>query len=144
MKNKLGFKVFTLEKSYFPRTEWTPEPGMDEAAKLASLREYIAEKEGQQTLAYDQDKLLTEVLIKEGFKLTYKAVKREDFLENTVYDVTDGEREAVVCLDPSLTDTTVNGLRELIDKKVVVIERALDTTKKWNLHGRLGEMFRAF
>lgn len=139
-----GFKVFTLEKSYFPRTEWTPEPGMTEAEKLASLRAYIAEKEQQQTLDYNRDKLLTEVLIKEGFMLTYKAVKREDFTENDVFDVTDGEKQAVVCLDPSLADSTVAKLRELIDKKVVVIERALDTSKKWNLHNALGERFRAF
>jgi adenine-specific DNA-methyltransferase len=139
-----GFKVFTLQKSYFPRTEWTPVVGMSEEEKLASLRAYIAEKESQQTFDYDRDKLLTEVLIKEGFKLTYKAVKRADFTDNEVYDVTDGNKQAVVCLDTSLNDKTVRQLRKLIDKKVVVIERALDTTKKWNLHNSLGEKFRAF
>lgn len=139
-----GFKVFTLEKSYFPRTEWAPEPGMDEAAKIASLKAYIAEKEQQQKLDLDADKLLTEVLVKEGFMLTYKAVRRDDFPDNNVYDVTDGEKTAVVCLDPTLADATVKQLRQLIDKKVVVIERALDTTKKWNLHNSLGERFKAF
>ncbi len=140
----LGFKVFTLEKSYFPRTEWTPEPEMTEDEKIASLRAYIDEKEKQLRINFDSDKLLTEVLIKEGFKLTYKTTKHPDFAENEVLNITDGEKTAVVCLDETLTDATVEQLRKLIDSKVVVIERALDTTKKWNLHNSLGEKFRAF
>ena len=140
----LGFKVFVLDKSYFPRTEWTPAPEMTEEEKIASLQAYIAEKEQQMRIDFDRDKLLTEVLIKEGFKLTYKAEQITDFPENVVLMVTDGEKEAIVCLDDSLADSTVNQLREMIDDKVVVIERALDTTKKWNLHNSLGEKFKAF
>ncbi|MFN0139346.1 MAG: site-specific DNA-methyltransferase [Pyrinomonadaceae bacterium] len=140
----LGFKVFTLEKSYFPRTEWTPVPEMSDEEKITSLRAYIDEKEKQLKIDFDRDKLLTEVLIKEGFKLTYKAEKIAEFTENEVLKVTDSEKEAVVCLDETLSDATVEQLRKLIDNKVVVIERALDTTKKWNLHNSLGEKFKAF
>jgi adenine-specific DNA-methyltransferase len=139
-----GFKVFRLETSYFPRTEWTPPPELTEEEKIASLKVYIAEKEKQLTLDFDRDKLLTEILIKEGFKLNYKYQRVAEFAENEVLKVADGEKAAIVCLDPALADTTVEGLRKLIDSKVIVIERALDTTKKWNLHNSLGEKFRAF
>lgn len=45
--NQLGFKVFTLSKSSFPRTDFTPDPTKNEEENLALFHDYIKEKESQ-------------------------------------------------------------------------------------------------
>lgn len=42
--NQLGFKVFTLSKSSFPRTDFTPDPTKNEEENLALFHDYIKEK----------------------------------------------------------------------------------------------------
>lgn len=43
--NQLGFKVFTLSKSSFPRTDFAPDPTKNEEENLALFHDYIKEKE---------------------------------------------------------------------------------------------------
>lgn len=81
-----GFKVFRLEKSYFPRTEWSP-VSTDEQKNIESLKAYIAEKVRQMNLDFERGKLLTEILLKEGFKLNYTAEKLPEFVRNEVLKV---------------------------------------------------------
>jgi len=143
LKN-LGFKVFKLEKSYFPRTEWSPNPEATEAENVQSLKDYIAAKEAQLRIDFDRDKLLTEILLKEGFKLNYTVKPYEAEKANEILHVSDGEQEALVCLDTSITNETVEHLKTHKDLKFICLERGLDTTKKWNLANFLGEKFKAF
>ncbi|MGI8466882.1 MAG: site-specific DNA-methyltransferase [Pyrinomonadaceae bacterium] len=180
----LGFKVFRLEKSYFPRAEWNPDPDASEAENVQSLKDYIAEKEARMLIDFDRDKLLTEILLKEGFKLNYKirnarevsvnsatdevsvnntsggentltAVRvsdnnEEDTLtavrvsDNKILRASDGEKEALICLDDTIEPETVEYFKTRKDLKFICLERALDTTKKWNLANSLGEKFKAF
>ena len=143
LKN-LGFKVFKLEKSYFPRTEWSPNPEATEAENVQSLKDYIAAKEAQLRIDFDRDKLLTEILLKEGFKLNYTVEPYEAEKANEILHVSDGEQEALVCLDTAITNETVEHLKTHKDLKFICLERGLDTTKKWNLANCLGEKFKAF
>ena len=62
--NQLGFKVFTLSKSSFPRTDFTPDPTKNEEENLALFHDYIKEKESQLTLVFNEEELITEILIK--------------------------------------------------------------------------------
>ena len=140
----LGFKVFRLEKSYFPRTEWSPDPAASETENVASLKQYIAEKESQLHIDFDRSKLLTEISLKEGFKLNYTALPYVAISTNNVLHVSDGDKEALVCLDDSIAPETVEHFKQAKDMKFVCLERALDTTKKWNLANALGEKFKAF
>ncbi len=140
----LGFKVFQLESSYFPRTEWSPNPEADEAENVLSLKQYIAEKESQLHIDFDQSKLLTELLLKEGFKLNYTARAYEAVRTNNVSHVSDADKEALICLDESIAPETIEHLKTHKDLKFICLERALDTTKKWNLANNLGEKFKAF
>lgn len=142
--NQLGFKVFTLSKSSFPRTDFTPDPTKNEEENLALFHNYIKEKESQLTLVFNEEELITEILIKQGFMLTNKLEKQASFTQNTVYWATDGKKEAYITVDANLNDETVEYFMQHTDKKFICIERALDTTKKFNLKEKMQEKFFAF
>lgn len=142
--NQLGFKVFTLSKSSFPRTDFTPDPTKNEEENLALFHDYIKEKESQLTLVFNEEELITEILIKQGFMLTYKLEKQNSFTQNSVYWATDGKKEAYITVDANLNDETVEYFMQHTDKKFICIERALDTTKKFNLKEKMQEKFFAF
>lgn len=142
--HETGFKVFKLTPSHFPRAQFAPDPNADETANLANLEAYISEKERQLFNSFDEEHLLTEVLIKRGFKLNYLATDASEFTQNKVLWVEDDEKKAYVCLDSKLEDETVEYLINHPDRHFICLERALDTTKKWNLKHAMGNLFFAF
>ena len=142
--DQLGFKVFTLCKSSFPRVDFAPDPEKTEEENLALFQEYVAQKEHQLTLAFNEDELITEILIKQGFMLTYKLELQSQFKQNKVYKVTDGFKTAYITVDSLLHDETADYFMEHTDTKFICIERALDTTKKFNLKNKMQEKFFAF
>lgn len=140
----LGFKVFKLQKSNFPRVEYAPDPEKSDEENIEALKKYIREKEGQLTLAFDRDELITEILLKNGFKLNYTLTKQEQFTKNEILFATDGDKETLVCLDGDLNEETVEYFKKNTEQKLIVLERALDTTKKWNLKHYMKDNFKAF
>lgn len=142
--DQLGFKVFKLSKSSFPRVDFAPDPEKNEEENLELFYKYLETKEQQMTLAFNEDELITEILITRGFQLTYKLEKQESFTQNTVYLATDGIKTAYICVDSQLYDETVNYFMEHTDTKFICIERALDTTKKFNLKKKMEDKFFAF
>lgn len=142
--NQLGFKVFTLAKSSFPRTDFAPDPEKSEEENLALFHKYVAEKEQQLSMGFDDQQLITEILISRGFMLTYKLEHKTIFTENTVYFASDGIKEAYICVDNTLSDSTVDYFMQNTDTKFICIERALDSTKKFNLKNRMQDKFFAF
>ena len=139
----LGFKVFKLVKSNFPRVEWAPDVDKTDEENIASLKKYIADKEAQLVKAFNRDELLTEILLKKGFQLNYKADKQDQFKKNEILLATDGIKETLICLDVAIDAETVEHFKKYTDKKFICLERALDTTKKYNLKHYLGDMFNA-
>lgn len=142
--NGLGFKVFKLVKSNFPRVEWAPDVEKTDEENIASLKKYIADKEAQLVTAFNRNELLTEILLKNDFQLNYKADKQEQFKKNEILLATDGIKETLICLDVTIEADTVEYFKKHTDKKFICLERALDTTKKYNLKHYLGDMFNAF
>ena len=140
----LGFKVFKLQKSNFPRTEFAPDPELSEEENIELLKKYINDKESQLVTVFNRDELITEILLKNGFKLNYTVTKQELFKKNEVFLATYGEKETLLCLDINISDETIEYFKTNISQKLIVLERALDTTKKWNLKHYLGEKFIAF
>ena len=139
----LGFKVFKLAKSNFPRVEWAPDVDKTDEENIASLKKYITDKEAQLVKAFNRDELLTEILLKKGFQLNYKADKQDQFKKNEILLATDGIKETLICLDVAIDAETVEHFKKHTDKKFICLERALDTTKKYNLKHYLGDMFNA-
>ncbi len=140
----LGFKVFKLQKSNFPRVEFAPDPEKSEEENIELLKKYIKDKEAQLVSAFNKDELITEILIKNGFKLNYTLTKQEEFKKNEILFATDGDKETLICLDVIIADETVEHFKTNTDQKLIVLERALDTTKKWNLKHAMGDKFNAF
>lgn len=148
-----GFKVYRLHKSNFPRCEFKPDSAASDAENVAGLRRYIEEKEAAFFLTLDpngEQAVFDEVLLKNGFQLHYTRTRREDFANNTVFEVRDPLRTALVCLawNESIHDATIKRLRELSDNGerpfFICLERTLSTTSKWNLKHFLGNHFNAF
>ncbi len=140
----LGFKVFKLVKSNFPRVEFAPDPEKTDEENIELLKKYISDKEAQLVTAFNRDELMTEILLKKGFNLNYTAEKQEQFKKNEIYLATDGEKETLICLDVTIEMETVEYFKKHTDKKFICLERALDTTKKYNLKHYMGDMFNAF
>ena len=143
-KNNLGFKVFKLQKSNFPRVDFAPDPEKTEAENIELLKTYIANKELQLVNAFNKPELLTEILLKNGFNLNYKLGLQTQFASNEVQLASDGEKETLICLDVVINADTVDYFKTNTDKKFICLERALDTTKKYNLKHYLGDKFNAF
>ena len=143
-KSGLGFKVFKLVKSNFPRVEFAPDPEKTEEENIKLLKKYISDKEAQLVSAFNRDELITEILIKNGFKLNYTLTKQGEFKKNEILFATDGDKETLICLDVIIADETVEYFKANTAQKLIVLERALDTTKKWNLKHYMGDKFKAF
>jgi len=140
----LGFKVFKLHKSNFPRVDFAPNPELNEAENIELLKKYIADKESQLVNAFNKEELLTEILLKNNFTLNYTTIPQEQFTKNEILFATDGDKETLICLDVSIAPETVSHFKAHTDTKFICLERALDTTIKYNLKHYLGDKFNAF
>ena len=146
----MGFKVFKLKKSSFPRAEFAPDPLKTDEENLELLENYISKKEAQLVTVFNKEELISEILIKNGFQLNYKLEKQSQFQKNEIYLATDpyhsynSEKQVLICLDVTIAAETLEYFKTHIDKKLIVLERALDTTQKWNFKHYLGENFKAF
>lgn len=137
-----GFKVFTLQKSAFPRADFAPDPDATEADQLAALKAFIAAKEASLFNTLDPQAVRDEVLLKCGFQLDVQLTPITEVTANPLYRARDQKtppREAIVCFDSHLDTTTLEWLRQQKGHRVIVLEAALDTTAKWNLHHQLGD-----
>jgi len=142
--DQLGFKVFTLAKSSFPRNTFAPNPDKSEEENLELFHQYVKLKEQEVTMPFINDELITEILISRGFMLTYKIEPQPMFNDNTVYLASDGVKKTYICVDSELKDSTVEYFMQHTDTKFICIERALDSTKKFNLKNKMQDKFFAF
>jgi adenine-specific DNA-methyltransferase len=140
----LGFKVFKLAKSNFPRVEFAPDPDKTEAQNIELLKQYIREKEATFHMKWERETVLDEVLLKNGFMLDYTLTPRPEFTKNEVFLAKDAHKESLVCLDQNLDLATVDHFKTHPEHFFIRLELALDTTKKWNLKHHLGEKLKTF
>ncbi len=94
-------------------------------------------------MAFDQEDILQEVLLKNGFMLDVQTEPLADFTDNAVFRARDSRKEATVCLDYDLKEQTIAKLKGM-EGIFICLEQALNTTKKWNLHVEFGERLVAF
>ena len=137
-----GFKVFTLQKSAFPRADFAPDPDANEATQLTALKAFIADKEASLFNTLDAQAVRDEVLLKCGFQLDVQLTPIAEVTANPLYRARDTQtpsREAIVCFESHIDTTTIEWLCQQKGQRVIVLEAALDTTAKWNLHHHLGD-----
>ena len=135
----VGFKVFTLATSLIPENLFTPDPSKSKKENLEALELHIAKSKQKLIADHNDNELLYEAMIKDGFDLNFKAEKLPDFTKNQVLKVTDGHKEALVCFDQALKDETIKALEVHKDKRFICLHRAVDTTKKWGLDKIFGD-----
>jgi adenine-specific DNA-methyltransferase len=135
----LGFKVFKLAPSFFPENLFSPDPEKSEEENIEAYNAYLEKAKQQLSFSFDEFELLYEILLKDGFRLTFKAEELKEFGDNKVLKISDGEKEALVCLDTAMADSTLKNLEKYKDSRFICLERAVDTTKKWNLKNIFGE-----
>lgn len=143
--HQTGFKVYHLAQSRFPRVTFQPDPGKTTEENVAALKAYINEKEASMLMVFERDAVFDEVLLKQGFKLTYTREKQSAFAHNDVFLVRDAStgRETLICLDSFLDDNTVAHFKTERDMPFICLERALNTDKKWALKHYLGERLKS-
>ena len=139
----LGFKVFKLGKSHFPRVEFTPDPDKTEEENIELLKQYIREKEGTFHIQWEREAVLDEVLLKNGFMLDYTLIPHPEFKKNDVFLAKDAHKESLICLDASISPETVDHFKKHNEHFFICLELAIDTTKKWNLKHHLGDKLKA-
>jgi adenine-specific DNA-methyltransferase len=142
-----GFKVFTLEKSAFPRSDFAPDPDATEAMQLEALKAFIADKEASLFSTLDAQAVRDEVLLKCGFQLNVQLTPIAEVAANQLFRANDQQtppRQAIVCFEPSLDTSTLEWLGHQKGHRVIVLESALNTTGKWNLHHQLGDGLTVF
>ena len=139
LADSLGFKVYKLAKSNFPRVEFAPDPDKTEAQNIELLKQYIREKEATFHMKWERETVLDEVLLKNGFMLDYTLTPRPQFTKNEVFLAKDAHKESLVCLDQNLDAATVDHFKTHPEHFFICLELALDTTKKWNLRHHLGD-----
>ncbi len=142
--DSLGFKVYKLNKSFFPRVEFAPDPDKTEAENIELLKQYIRDKEATFHIQWERETVLDEVLLKNGFMLNYTLTRRPEFVKNEVFLAADAFKQSLICLDPDIDAATVDYFKTHKDVFFICLELALDTTKKWNLRHQLGDKFKAF
>ncbi len=138
-----GFKVYQLTTSHFPRTTFQSDFDKTEAENIAELKRYIKEKEAQLHQLFEPLEIQDEVLLKNGFRLNYQLADAPEFKDNTIKMADDGEKQALLCLDTKLKQSTVDRLIKT-PQPFICLEVALTTTDKWNLRQHLKHMFVAF
>jgi adenine-specific DNA-methyltransferase len=151
---ELGFKVFNLMKSNFPRIEFAPDIERTEEENIELLKTYIREKESQMYNDFSKNDIITEILLKNGFELNYRVSetveikgKRSDSTNDTSQIIelyTDGTKQIWLCMEEYLLAETVAHFCKNKTVKFICLERALDTTKKYNLKNKMGANFVAF
>jgi adenine-specific DNA-methyltransferase len=142
--NISGFKVYKITGSNFPRIEYAPDPEKTEAENIELLKEYIKAKENTLTMTYDKERIIDEVLLKNGFMLNYTKKPVAELTDNEVLHITDGNKEALICLDKEINKSTVKYFMKNRDLPFICLELSLNTENKMNLDHFLGEKFIAY
>lgn len=142
-----GFKVFKLEKSVFPRNEFTPDPNMSFEQNILELKGFIDQKEKSLFDTQLPEDVRDEVLLKCGFKLDVELEPISEVADNTVYLVRDNRgvsSEAIVCFDTNLSPKTLGWLGQQSQARIIILEAALDTSIKWNLANKASQKIICF
>jgi adenine-specific DNA-methyltransferase len=130
--NDLGFKVLRLEGSAFQ--SWKPYSGED-SPKLESLFDRF---ESPLVDEWNQEDLLIEILLLEGYPLDSQITPLDAFAENKIQRVNSEfcAHDLFVCLDESINEHTINQLDFKEQDIFVCLDTALSDEAKAQLADR--------
>ena len=132
LKGKLdiGFKVYRLAQSNIEA--YKPTTGSDQQSLLNALdameKQVTPLRDGLDlNNSSDIQKLLTEIMLRQGFALDSRIEKTSSLANNTVYRITDEARPIVlhVCLDNEIKSETVKNISFEENDKFVCLNSAI-------------------
>ena len=125
----LGFRVFKLAPSNYK--QWQSIDSTDAEAYTKQLTFFT----NPLVEGWSPDRVVWEIVIKEGYGLNTTIKLLEKIKENTVWQVTDPDREQsfLICLDNTLHPSTLSALPLMKDHIFVCLNKALDDTLAANL-----------
>jgi len=132
LKDKLdiGFKVYRLAQSNIEA--YKPTTGSDQQSLLKALdameKQVTPLRDGfDLNNSNDIQKLLTEIMLRQGFALDSRIEKTSSLANNTVYRITDEARPIVlhVCLDNEIKSETVKNISFEENDKFVCLNSAI-------------------
>jgi adenine-specific DNA-methyltransferase len=131
----LGFKVFKLAPSNYVENNFDFDPEKSEDENTEAFEAYLA-KAKQKSLfpkAASED-VVYENIVKEGFSLNSK-IEKAQIGKNTFHQVTDGDKQMLICLDAKIESATVKKFAEdgFKGKTIIALDDALSDTDKANL-----------
>ena len=130
-KGDIGFKSYELSKSNY--RQWNTITDKDDEQKLKTQMQLFLEK--PLVDGYDEESVVYEVLVKEGFSLNSQVSQSviPGKLGIKVWQIIDGERRMFVTFAKKLTQEQAGSLG-LVEKDIFVcLDSALDDTTKVNL-----------
>ncbi len=143
-KGDTGFRVYRLTDSHFPENLFKSDPDKSDADNMAALQAHL--ETASQTSLFKEDELadiITEISLKNGYGLFFTLEQIKDFKGNTVYRLSGNGKDALLCLDETLKDTSIETLAaDHAEDQLIVTKRALDTAKTWTLQNAFGDNLR--
>ncbi len=140
-----GFRVFKLTHSNFAENLFTPDEDKSDAENMKALETHLTE--ATQMRLFDADEfnnLVTEISLKNGFGLFYQLEAMTEFEHNKIYRLHGNDKNALLCLDNSLHDNSVENLKTFKEEQLIVSSSALDTSKKFSLKTKFKGNLRVF
>jgi adenine-specific DNA-methyltransferase len=125
----LGFRVFKLAASNYK--QWTREGINDAQSYIAQMEMFL----NPLLAGWTAENVIYEVAIKEGYGLNCRIEKIESVKENTIYRVTDPDKEQkfLICLDDAIKLDALKPLNLAASDLFICRDVALDNTTGANL-----------
>lgn len=129
IKNKLGFKVFKLQKSNYK--EWDDYDGTD----VRQLEAALGDHESPLVDGWKEENLLTEILLMEGFPLDSKIAEVEQYNKNKINNLSSDfcDHQLWVCLDDKVEKETIDKLEIGENDIFVCLDSAITDQNKARL-----------
>lgn len=133
--NVNGFKVFKLDKSNYADNNFEFDPEISEEENKAAFLEYLNKVRQVNFFEKTQElDVVYENIIKEGLSLNSK-IQKTKIAESGVYQIADGEKQLLICLENKISSKTIKELTQPAykGKLFICLDNALDDTTKANL-----------
>ena len=130
-----GFKVFTLSPSNYPENKFVFDPSKPQKEQQKEFIAYLHKAKQNELFDKENDtSIVYENIVKEGLSLN-SVVAKVSVGKNTMYQVTDGQQQLLICLEDKLAPDTVKELTDKSrkDKLFICLESSLDDTTAANL-----------
>lgn len=126
-----GFKVFELDKTVFRKWQAPQNGDTEELKEQLKLFKHKIDED------VEDEEIIFEILIKQGFSLNSKIEQLNNINSNEIYKIkniiSDNEDELFLCLDENIEDDTLQKLNLTNEETFICFDSSLNDEQKLNL-----------